>query len=70
MKTKKPELRLYVWDNFNPDYTEGLAFAIAGSEKEARKLIEQDRGFPVSDWGPLCVRPLNQRYATSVSGGG
>ena len=32
-----PALRLFVWDGFCPDYTSGLAFAIAEDETDARK---------------------------------
>ena len=32
-------LKLFIWTGFCPDYTDGLAFAIAGDETEAKKLI-------------------------------
>jgi hypothetical protein len=64
------KLKLYVWTNYSPDYTSGLAFAIAKDETEARKLIEETRGFTVYQWGDLKVYPLNKRIAHEVSGGG
>ena len=64
------KLRLFVWNGFCPDYTSGLAFAIARDEKGARKLIEKDRGMPVYEWGDLSVYPLTKRHAECVSGGG
>jgi len=67
MKTK---LKLYIWKDFNPDYTGGLAFAIAKDETDARKLIEKEMGFSIYDWGELEVKPLLRRIARAVSGGG
>jgi len=64
------KLRLYVWEGFSPDYTSGLAFAIAESETEARMLIEKKRGFEVYEWGTLKIKPLDKRIAFCVSGGG
>lgn len=69
MKTK-PKLKLFVWTDFSPDYTGGLAVAIAKDETEARKLIEARRGYPVYTWGDLAVYRLDQRMSASVSGGG
>ena len=63
------KLRLFVWNGFCPDYTDGLAFAIARDEKDAKKLIEEDYGIPVSDWGDLHVYPSTKRHGESVSGG-
>lgn len=67
---KKPTLRLFVWEDFCPDYTAGLAFAIAKDETDARKLIEKQRGYDVYSWGNLTIHPLGRRIARSVSGGG
>lgn len=64
------KLRLYVWEGFCPDYTSGLAFAIAENEGEARKLVQKRRGFQVYEWGTLRVLPLTKRVARCVSGGG
>ena len=63
-------LRLFVWTHFSPDYTSGLAFAIAKDETEARRMIEKERGFSVYEWGTLTIYPLSKRIAKSVSGGG
>ena len=67
MKTKK--LRLFIWTGFCPDWSGGLAFAIAHDEEEAKKLIVKEHG-RVSDWGSLEVRRLDHRVARAVSGGG
>ena len=66
----KAKLSLFVWTNFSPDYTGGLAFAIAKTETEARKLIVDARGFDVHEWGTLIIHPLNKQIAYAVSGGG
>ncbi len=63
------KLRLFVWNDYCTDYSSGLAFAIARDEKEARKLIEKERGMPVYLWGDLSVYPLTERHAEEVSGG-
>ena len=67
MKTK---LKLFVWTDFSPDYTPGIAFAIAYSETEARAMIEKDRGCAIAHWGTLTIHRLDRRLAKSVGGGG
>jgi len=67
---KKAELKLFVFEGFSPDYTNGLAFAIAEDEIEARIMIEEDRGYKVYDWGEMIMHPLTKKIARSVSGGG
>ena len=37
----KSRLKLFIWTGFCPDYTGGLAFAIARDESDARKQIER-----------------------------
>jgi hypothetical protein len=37
--TVPKKLYLFVWSEFAPDYSSGLAFAIATAEAKARKLI-------------------------------
>lgn len=69
-KKRKNKLKLFVWENFNPDYTRGLAFAIARDETGARKLVVNERGFEPCEWGDLTVYPLMRIRAKSVSGGG
>lgn len=66
----KKQLRLYVWTGFCPDYTSGLAFAIAKDESDARKLVEKETVGKVYDWGTLSVYPVTKRIARSVAGGG
>lgn len=64
--------QLYVWNEFNPDYTDGLAFAIARSEEEAKGMIAEEMGFTPREraWGALSIHPLNKPVAFAVSGGG
>lgn len=66
------ELKLYVWTGFNPDYTDGLAFAIAETEIEARRLVEKSLdmdGYSVWNWGKLEVLEISE-CARYVNGGG
>ena len=63
-------MKLFIWTNFFPDYSGGLAFAIAKDEMEARKMIEKDMGCHIDIWGDLEIRSLNRKVARSVSGGG
>lgn len=68
------ELKLFVWPEFAPDYTDGLAFAIAETEKEAydmvaaKYLAEKSPWIP-SDFGPVEVHEIS-KVAFSVTGGG
>ncbi len=64
------KLKLFIWSGFCPDYTSGLAFAIAKDETDARKQIEKERGYCVYNWGELEIKPLSRRVARCVSGGG
>lgn len=66
----KRKLKLYVWTGFCPDYTSGLAVAVAADETEARKLVSENHGYEPYEWGALEVRRIDQRFAVSVSGGG
>jgi hypothetical protein len=67
---KKPKLKLYVWTDFCPDYSGGLAFAIASDELEAKRLIVEKFGYEPWSWGELSVRSLTKKTAQYVSGGG
>ena len=63
-------LSLYVWTGFSPDYTDGLAFAIAESVEKAQAMIEEEQGHGISIWGDLHIYPVYQPVAHSVMGGG
>lgn len=66
----KEKLKLFVWEDFSPDYTSGLAFAIAHTTEEAMAKVIESRGYEVYDWGTLSIHPLNEVFAKCVSGGG
>lgn len=66
MKTK---LKLFLWTDFCPDYTGGLAFAIASDEADARKQVGERIGYIPSDWGTLTIHRLDRKIARSVYGG-
>lgn len=66
----KCRMKLFVWEGFCPDYSDGLAFAIARNEQEARKLVEDQHGYTPSTWGDMSTYPVTRTIAKSVSGGG
>ena len=54
-------LRLYIWARFcygDEDY--GLAFAIANTEEEAKKLVTVDGKNGVWEWGDLEVKEISK----------
>ena len=63
------KLKLFVWTGFSPDYTDGLAFAIAKTEKQAREAIIEKCGWDPSNWGVLEIRKLEDPCAYFVYGG-
>jgi len=65
----KSKLKLFIWTDFEPNYSGGLAFAIAKDEADAKKLIREEHGFEIRDWGTLEIRSLCYRFAQSVGGG-
>lgn len=67
--TENPELCMFVWEQFNPDYTDGLAVAITETVEQAQKLIEQSRGYEVDEWGPVQKFPVTKPIAFWVNGG-
>lgn len=61
-------LYLYVWPEFSPGYCgNGLAFAIALNEEEAKEGVQRTVGNPVH-WGPIKVLPTNQAVAFAIEG--
>lgn len=77
------ELKLFIWTGFYPNYSSGLAIAVAETEEEAKELvieatnIEPDRcrdpeyGIPNIEWGTLEVKSLasGEKFAYGVLGG-
>jgi hypothetical protein len=66
----KKELKLFVWNDFCPDYTSGIAFAIASTEDEARRLIVKECKCEPYTWGTLSKHRLGRKFADCVFGGG
>lgn len=63
-------LKLFVWDEYAPDYSAGLAFAIAPNIQEAmRMVIESTNGYKHNDWGTCSEYPIDEPIAFSVAGG-
>lgn len=61
------KLKVFVWPYFAPDYTDGLAFAIAETVEEAQKMIGDEYGTP-STWGGVKEFPIG-KMAWAVWGG-
>ena len=69
------KLKLFVWTGFHPDYSGGLAFAIAETEAQARLIIKkkfrsENCNLKPRAWGTLQVIPLDAPVSFYVSGGG
>lgn len=59
-------MELYIWTNFSPERTGGLAFAIAQNEAEARCLVIKEHGYEPMTWGDLDIRPVGWRTAKTA----
>lgn len=63
------QLRLYIWTDFCPDKTAGMAMAIAETVEEAKTSVKKAHGpLPVWDWGTLTIHDI-EPYATCIDGG-
>ena len=69
IKLKPAPLRLYVWEGVLTDYTSGIAFALARSVEQARKLLIAE---DPSVAGELSAEPIVCRSpcAFTCAGGG
>jgi hypothetical protein len=75
------KMRLYVWEEFCPDWMYGLAVVIAPSLEEAKKKLRKlNKGiyayeegkcdmFGKDKWGPYKTYSLDKIRAFAVSGG-
>ena len=63
-------MRLFVWEGFCSDYTDGLAFAVAENIEQAREMVKKAKGYEPFDWGTLREFDLSSPVAFAVSGGG
>ena len=66
----KIKLKLFIWNGFCPDYSGGLAFAIAKDQKDAEKLVIKEYNSIPYDWRTLEIKSLSRRIARCVCGGG
>jgi hypothetical protein len=64
------DLKLYIWDDFYSDYSDGMAVAIASSLEEAKALVEKNHGWPykLKNWGDYYTVPLTEPFAVSFMG--
>jgi hypothetical protein len=63
-------LKLYVWRDFNRDWSSGLAVALASSEAEAMKVVQDAHGWADFGTDPVEVYDIDKPIAFTVSGGG
>lgn len=63
-------LKVYVWDKFNPDYSCGLAVAIAPNVETAQRMIIEKMGHNPLEWGECKEFDLDDPVAFAVAGGG
>lgn len=61
-------MRVFVWEEFSPDYYDGLAVAIAETEEQAKELVISSHGSNPLQWGPVQVFEVSA-LAFSVPGG-
>lgn len=61
-------MRLYVWDEFVPIWSDGLAFAVAESESAAKDAIETATDGLYRPAGPAKVHDLHKPVAYAVTG--
>ena len=61
--------KLYVWDEYCPvGFDNGIAFAIADSEDEARVAVSNGAGISPWEWGSVKVYPVTDTVAFSRVG--
>lgn len=63
------KLKLYVWEKFSPDYSDGLAFAIAENLEEAQEMIMSQMKFRIVDFGPVNSYPIDEKICKYCLGG-
>lgn len=66
-------MKLYVWTEFEPEYTPGLAFAIADNVDEARELVKrkfrEQFKFDANNFGSVEEFELTEKIAFARCGG-
>ena len=63
---------IFIWLEFAPDYSNGLAFAIASNEQQAREYVIEKLGYNPDDWGPCesyCLAEVSE-IAGAIAGSG
>lgn len=62
------KLKLFVWNEFNPCYDNGIAFAVAENEQEAKVMVLEESGNARAEWGKTEVYELGEKIAGSRVG--
>jgi hypothetical protein len=61
-------LKLFIYDNFSPNYYYGLAFAIAANEEEAKYIIAGDY-VDSFEWGDVTIKEISEKEGRCITGG-
>jgi hypothetical protein len=69
---KKPlaPLKLYVWEGVLTDYTDGIIFALARSEKQARRLVGKSASYAENEIKDKKPDVYNRPIGFHLCGGG
>lgn len=62
-------MKLFVWDQFTPDYWDGLAFAVTETIQQAQDTVATHLGYYPVKWGPAQELDLLNPIAFAVPGG-
>jgi len=68
VRTKKPKLKLFVFPEYNPDWHNGLAFAIAIDAEDARQQLREKYSIGEPNFGSVQEFPLNKKIAFQING--
>jgi hypothetical protein len=66
---EESKLKLFVWTEFCPGYTPGLAFALAYTKAEAKAAVVAIYGCEPSEWGKCRVHRVESGRAEAIGGG-
>ena len=61
-------MKLFVWNHFCPDWSDGLAFAIAETVDEAKQMIIEDTDTDFIEWGVCRELPIDGKVSYYVYG--
>ena len=63
------KLKIFIWENYCPDWADGLAFVIARTQKQANKILQEKEGQHMSypeRWGKCKVYALDDPHTEGL----